>query len=288
MSASVTGSTKTITGVLNTTPATTGYVIEFFNNAACDGSGNGEGKTYLGSVTTGITDGSGNVFFTFNPATLSPGDIVTATATDSNGNTSEFSQCKPVGAGSPGDIQFTSPTYTVGEAGPTAAITVDRVGGSDGAITANFSTSNGSAIEPGDYTAVTSFPISYADGETGPKTVFVTINDDGTYEGDETVNLTLGTTTVLRPQHGNDPPPVFLDPHAATLTITDNDTAPTFSIDDVTHVEGNPPGTTSYVFTVTKTGATETQFISLYRRPLTARRCPPAARQTSRRFRPRT
>ena len=39
-------------------------------------------------------------------------------------------------------------------------------------------------------------------------------------------------------------------------TITNDDTAPTFSIDDVTHNEGNA-GTTSYTFTVTKSGATE-------------------------------
>jgi len=251
-SATVTGSTKTITGNLNSTPGQT-FTLDFYNNATCNGSTYGEGQTYVGSMTTGTTDGSGNVLFTFHPATLSPGDIITATATDSSGNTSEFSQCKPVGAGSPGDIQFTSATYTVGEAGPTAAITVTRVGGSDGAITANFSTSNGSAIEPGDYTAVTSFPISYIDGETGPKTVFVTINEDLIYEGDETVNLSLDTTVILRPQGINAPP---VGPHSATLTITDNDTAPTFSIDDVLHLEGSPSGTTSYVFTVTKTGST--------------------------------
>src|SRR5205814_2195222 len=44
-------------------------------------------------------------------------------------------------------------------------------------------------------------------------------------------------------------------PSAATLTITNDDTAPSVSIDDVTHNEGNA-GTTSYVFTVTKTGST--------------------------------
>jgi hypothetical protein len=33
-------------------------------------------------------------------------------------------------------------------------------------------------------------------------------------------------------------------------------TTPAFSINDVTHLEGNPPGTTAYVFTVTKTGTT--------------------------------
>jgi hypothetical protein len=40
------------------------------------------------------------------------------------------------------------------------------------------------------------------------------------------------------------------------LTIVDNDSPPSFAIDDVSHNEGNS-GTTAYVFTVTKTGATE-------------------------------
>jgi len=41
----------------------------------------------------------------------------------------------------------------------------------------------------------------------------------------------------------------------AVLTIIENDAPPSFTIDDVTHDEGNG-GTTSYTFTVTKTGAT--------------------------------
>ena len=39
-------------------------------------------------------------------------------------------------------------------------------------------------------------------------------------------------------------------------TIENDDAAPSFTIDNVSHNEGNS-GTTSYVFTVTKTGATE-------------------------------
>src|SRR6185503_14594063 len=93
--AKVTGATYKITGTLNTTPnSSSGYTIEFFKNTACDGSGNGEGQTHLGSVVTGNTDASGNVAFTFNSVTaFAAGEFITATATDSNGNTSEFSAC---------------------------------------------------------------------------------------------------------------------------------------------------------------------------------------------------
>src|SRR5205085_2755540 len=138
----------------------------FYANASCDTAGNGEGKTYLGSITTGATDTNGNVSFTFHPdashaAAMTGVSVITATATSTGAffDTSEFSACVAVADGSAGagDIQFTSATYTIGEAGGTAAITVTRVGGSNGSVTSNFSTSNGTAQAPDDYTAVTNF-----------------------------------------------------------------------------------------------------------------------------------
>ena len=83
-------------------------------------------------MTTAATDTNGDVSFTFNPATLAGGQVITATATSSNGNTSEFSACKAVAAA--GDIQFTNATYQVNENGGPAAITLTRVGGSSAEI----------------------------------------------------------------------------------------------------------------------------------------------------------
>jgi CSLREA domain-containing protein len=80
----------TVTGTLDSTTANTAYPVrlEFFANAACDASGSGEGEVYLGSITL---NGPGNFNFTY---TLIPGKpFITATATDINGNTSEFSPC---------------------------------------------------------------------------------------------------------------------------------------------------------------------------------------------------
>jgi len=68
----------------------TTYHIELFANTTVDGSGNGEGETFLGStnVHTGPAGTVGFVF-TFTPV---PGQTnFTATATDPVGNTSEFS-----------------------------------------------------------------------------------------------------------------------------------------------------------------------------------------------------
>ena len=83
-----------IMGTLNSTPDTEFYV-EFFANDACDDpSGYGEGQTFLGA-TIFLTDGLGDVGFTV-PFVAPPGSFVTATATNPNGSTSEFSACVPV------------------------------------------------------------------------------------------------------------------------------------------------------------------------------------------------
>ena len=81
-----------IDGRLNSA-ANQAYTFDFFSNPTCDAAGYGEGRTYLGS-TTATTDARGNVYFKFKPDTAAPeGQFVTATATDANGGTSEFSPC---------------------------------------------------------------------------------------------------------------------------------------------------------------------------------------------------
>jgi hypothetical protein len=93
-SAAVVGGSATIFGTLDSTPNRS-FRVEFFANASCDSSGNGEGQTFLGSVNV-ATDASGNAALAAGPFPgVSAGEVVTATATDSTTNdTSEFSQCR--------------------------------------------------------------------------------------------------------------------------------------------------------------------------------------------------
>ena len=79
-----------ISGSLNSTPSTS-FRLEFFASPGFDPTGYGQGKIYLGSTSVN-TDPSGNVTFTATLGTTAPGGYaVSATATDSSGNTSEFS-----------------------------------------------------------------------------------------------------------------------------------------------------------------------------------------------------
>jgi hypothetical protein len=92
-SASVAGGIATISGTFNS-EFSKQYRLEFFSGIECNKSGFGEGQTFLG-FTNVTTDASGNA--SFGPMTFSgaPNNqtAFAATATDPDGNTSEFSVC---------------------------------------------------------------------------------------------------------------------------------------------------------------------------------------------------
>jgi titin len=86
------GGTTSVDGQLNSLPSAE-YRLEFFSNPTCHSSGHGDGKDFLGRTMV-TTDGSGNVNFATALNVSTPiGSWVTATATDAENNTSEFSAC---------------------------------------------------------------------------------------------------------------------------------------------------------------------------------------------------
>ncbi len=83
--------TVQVSGSLNSEANKT-YRLEFFANAGCDASGHGQGKIFVGSAT--VSTNPNDVAFGSIPLTT-PDDrhVITSTATDPEGNTSEFSDC---------------------------------------------------------------------------------------------------------------------------------------------------------------------------------------------------
>jgi len=76
----------TVTGGLNSTPSTA-FTLQFF---AASSDSIPQGETLLGTETIN-TSSTGNAFFDFTfPVAISTDEVVTATATDPDGNTSEF------------------------------------------------------------------------------------------------------------------------------------------------------------------------------------------------------
>jgi hypothetical protein len=87
--------TTTVSGTLNSTPNTT-FTIQLFVSVTCDASGFGEGDTPIATFAV-TTDGTGLGTFAQGGLVLDNGQIITATATNPGGSTSEFSACSTVG-----------------------------------------------------------------------------------------------------------------------------------------------------------------------------------------------
>jgi len=157
------GGETTIQGSLNSAPNTT-FRIEFFDNDQCHPSGHGSGETFIGSTDV-ITDGNCNapISVTFQ-VNVDGGHVITATATDPGGNTSEFSACVPVNSGGPTPTGTPSPTPT-GTPSPTPTGTPSPT--PTGTPVCNQSITSGDAIWhlgiPGSYQITVSGgnPISY-------------------------------------------------------------------------------------------------------------------------------
>jgi hypothetical protein len=88
--------TTEIEGTLNSVPNKT-YLIQLFSNTSCDPSGFGQGERFVGELLV-TTDGACNASFAASvPVADAPeGQFITATATDPDGNTSEFCACQQV------------------------------------------------------------------------------------------------------------------------------------------------------------------------------------------------
>jgi parallel beta-helix repeat protein len=82
--------TVTVSASLNSEPLRD-YRIDFYYSSSVDSTNYGEGENFIGSKTV-TTNSNGGVAFDFTSATAAPaGSLITATATNDLGSTSEFS-----------------------------------------------------------------------------------------------------------------------------------------------------------------------------------------------------
>lgn len=118
------------------------------------------------------------------------------------------------GGGERGALRFSQASSTVTEGG-TATITVQRVGGDDGAVSVAFSAIAGSA-SAADFTAVSGI-LTWAAADDDPKTFTVATANDAASEANETVQLRLTNPTAGA---------TLGSPNTALLTIQDDDGTP--------------------------------------------------------------
>ena len=96
-SVSANGQNVTFGGTFNSNPNGT-FAVDFYTSSSCDNSNFGEGYRRINPVNI-TTDFNGNSLAIIYTSPVPAGgmlNFVTATATDANGNTSEFSQCVAV------------------------------------------------------------------------------------------------------------------------------------------------------------------------------------------------
>lgn len=140
--------------------------------------------------------------------------------------------------------------FTIASNGPmtegsNAVFTVSKTAAAAGTCSVDYSTSNGSAVAPGDYTAA-SGTLTFTAGQSSQLLSIPTV-DDTTPESPETFTATLSNATLGA---------AVGSPGTAIGTINDNDSGGTcigvsYSVNDVATVEGS-----NLVFTVTKAGST--------------------------------
>ncbi len=162
------GSGTTIIGDVNTKPGTTVFV-DFYANPGVVLPAYGQGQVYLGAavVTAGV---DGGAQFTFDAPALPKGAIISATATDAAGNTSEFGP-------------------DLAEDNPPSAVEVARLGATAGTT---FNVGQAITFDASASISPDSYPLTYSwdfgDRSTGAG---ATANHAYAYDGTYVVTLTV-------------------------------------------------------------------------------------------------
>jgi hypothetical protein len=144
----------------------------------------------LANIVLGGTGANRTV--TVTPAAGQTGTAtVTLTVTDAGGLTATDTFTLTVSGST---LQFRKKVASVGEGAGTVTLYVTRTGSNIGALTLNYTTSNGTAAAPGDYTTKTG-TLTWASGSSVTKKIVVPIINDALAEGDETFFVTLSNPT---------------------------------------------------------------------------------------------
>jgi hypothetical protein len=108
-----------------------------------------------------------------------------------------------------GTLQFSASSYAVAQNAGTVNVTVDRTGGSSGAVSVAYATSNGTAVAGTDFTAANG-TLHWATGDATPKTFEVSVSDAAPFPGSKSFGVSLSGPAGA----------TLGTPSSATLSIT--------------------------------------------------------------------
>ena len=192
------------------------YTLQFFSSPTQDSPGVAQGQTLLGSYVV-TTDATGAYVLNQGLNVQVPtGQFVTATATDSGNNSSNFSNALPA---VPISFTLSSATYSVNETDGSITIIVNRIVGVPGQlggdVAVDYTVSGGTAVAGTDYTTV-SGTLFFKSTDPNTKSFTIPILNPHTVGGSVTTNITLSTDPVTA--NGA----TLGAPSSAVLTIVDN------------------------------------------------------------------
>ncbi len=219
------------TATLKENPASSGLLQVSF-----DGSQSKDPDGSIASWTLDFGDG------TNSGKTLgAPGPNIPHTYPSAGSYTAKLTVTDDRGAtSSPSQITVVVPSITIADAasvteGQTASFVVTLSAVSAHTVTVDYTTVDGTAKEPGDYTK-TPGTLTIPAGQCGPGTTACRINvptvNDTLYENNETFTVTLSNPTGAAIGRGT-----------ATGTIVDNDPQPVVTINNSAVLEGNSGST---------------------------------------------
>ncbi len=177
----------------------------------------------LGTLSWGNGDTANKVINValVNDSAVEPAETLTVTLSNPLGGaalgtamaTVTIDDDDAVAPANPGQLAFAATTVSVAEGSSTVLLTVQRTGGSDGAVSVAYATSNGTA-GASDFTAATG-TLSWGNGDTASKPITVALLNDAAHESAETFTVVLSSPTAG----------ATLGAATATVTITDDDAA---------------------------------------------------------------
>jgi parallel beta-helix repeat protein len=247
-SVALSGTTLTLIGYVGNAPNQAVFAdarVEVFTSDQ-DGTGHGEGETYIGSLTA---DANGNFSGSLTVSGLIVGDVITGTATDASGNTSEFGSNTVVETGleitggalaadnSHVDVSFSEGVYnTAGGAGALevsdfAIVFTQNGGGATAAVISSLSNTSAGALVGGE------------------SVIRVHLSITGTPTGEETVELTPVDSSSIFNAGGNATPVtettglLTLNPYDPSVVTTTADSGAGSLREAINYANSNP-GTT--------------------------------------------
>jgi Calx-beta domain/FG-GAP repeat len=158
------------------------------------------------------------------------GSVTTATITIPSND----QPVPPPANGQPGILQLSAAAYAVDESSGNLIVTIQRIGGTSGAVGATLTISPGTAVAGQDYVGTSSI-VSFGSGDAASRIVSIPIVNDNTAEPAESFTVTLSAPTggatlgapiaAVASIRDNDPPasPVLtLTPHTKRLDVSWN------------------------------------------------------------------